>query len=65
LAIVIFFGLHPRRTVVMEDTEAEPSKELLSEESPREATTKKVVTEIAEDGHEVIIEEYDPQDKNY
>jgi phosphatidylglycerol:prolipoprotein diacylglycerol transferase len=64
LAIVIICGLHPRRTVVMEDIEAEPSEELLSEESPKEATAKKVVTEIAEDGHEVIIEEYDPQDKN-
>ncbi len=60
LGIVIICGLHPRKTVVLEDIEAPPSEEVPSEESNKAA--QKAVTEIAEDGHEVIIEEYEPQD---
>ncbi len=63
LAIVIICGLHPRREGVLEEVEAVSAEELLSGESNPTAEAKKVVTEIAEDGHEVIIEEYDQQDK--
>lgn len=64
LALIIVCGLHPRRNAVLEDIEAVPSEEPFSEENHNEAGSTKVVTEIAEDGHEVIIEEYDPEGKN-
>lgn len=63
LLLVIICGLHPRRTVEMEDLEASPSEESVSEEHHEEAVAKRTVTEFAEDGHEVIIEVYDTQDE--
>ncbi len=61
LAIVLICGLHPRKAVALEAAEEASTKELLSEEKAPEE--EKVKTELTEDGHEVIIEEYSPQDK--
>lgn len=64
LLLIIVCGLYSRRTVAMEEAETEPSEEPVSEQSLEETVTKETVTEIAEDGHEVIIEVYDSQDEN-
>ncbi len=63
LAIVIFCGLHPRKAIVLTDAEAASEEVLPSEEISKTEPANAVIIETAEDGHEVIIEEYHPQDK--
>lgn len=63
LAIIIICGLRPRKTIILEDVSADTAEELPSEDIHETTTVTKTITEIAEDGHEVIIEEYDSQDQ--